>query len=179
MAEGHDWTTTVSEPCPTCGFDAAGVETDSFDPTLRFEAMAWSGWLGSTERSALTAHPVEGQWSALEYACHVRDVFAVFAERVDKLRESVDAELGWWDHEAAVADETYNSQDVTMVAKDLSTNASILSAATIDIEGDLWNRSAERRPGEVFSIADLVRFALHESFHHRADATELVRLAQA
>jgi hypothetical protein len=36
---------------------------------------------------------------------------------------------------------------------------------------DGWSRTATRREDETFTVAGLARFALHESRHHRADAT--------
>ena len=174
MPDARDWTTTTSGECPDCGYDASSIETSGFDEALEFEAGAWRHWLGSADAFALRSHTIEGVWSGIEYACHVRDLLAVFAARVDKLREGETDPLDWWDHEAAVTADRYNEQPVDSVADDIANNAMILSAATIGVETEMWEWSAERRPGEVFTLADLVRFALHESFHHRLDSVEAV-----
>ncbi len=177
MAEGRDWTEMVGRACPDCGFDASLIGTDEFDSALEFEADAWRRWLSIADESALRSRPTAGVWSGLEYACHVRDLFAVFAGRVDQLREGEAGPLQWWDHEAAAITDGYNEAAVGSVIDELGTNAMILSAATIGVVGAVWSRSAERRPGEVFTLADLVRFALHESFHHRLDAQDAVNKA--
>lgn len=174
MAEGRNWTEMVAQACPDCGFDASLIGTEEFDAALEFEADAWRRWLSIADESALRHHHTTGVWSGLEYACHVRDLFAVFAARVDQLREGEPGPLQWWDHEAAVIEEPYNEAAVGVVVDELGTNAMILSAATIGVVGNMWSRSAERRPGEVFTLAGLVRFALHESFHHRLDAQDAV-----
>jgi len=177
MPEARDWTTTTTGECPDCGYDASLIEIDGFDQALEFEGSAWDRWLGSVDDAGVRAHTVEGVWSALEYACHVRDLLAVFAARVDKMREGEQNPIEWWDHEASVVDDRYNEQVVADVADAIANNAMILSAATIGVDGDMWSRSAERRPGEVFTMTGLIRFALHESFHHRMDAVDAVSRA--
>ena len=57
------------------------------------------------------ARPAPDTWSALEYACHTRDVLSVFNRRVLLMVAEDRPELGWWDHEAAADDEAYNAQD--------------------------------------------------------------------
>jgi hypothetical protein len=177
MAEGRDWTLMARAECPDCGYDAGSIGVDGFDDALVFEAAAWGNHLEAADPVALRAHGVDGVWSGLEYACHVRDLFAVFAGRVDGLREGEPNPIIWWDHAAAVIEERYNEQSVSDVVEDLANNAMILSAATIGVEGDMWSRSAERRPGDSLTIVDLVRFSLHESFHHRLDSLDAVATA--
>lgn len=55
-------------------------------------------------------------WSALEYAAQVRDVLALFRNRVGSAITEEEPDFGWWTHEAAAVDEGYNEQDPPVVA---------------------------------------------------------------
>ena len=79
------------------------------------------------------------------------------------------ADIGWWDHEAAVVDNAYNDRDRDDLVGSLVAGFTAM-AARCDEVGDAWQHSSERRPGERFSVEDLARFTLHESIHHRGDA---------
>ena len=58
-----------------------------------------------------------------------------------------------------------------MVADQVDASLSALAATLRAIpDGPAWDRSAERRPGEGFTVAGMGRFTLHEAVHHLADA---------
>ena len=177
MDDGRDWTQTARGECADCGYDASRIDVDGFDEALQFEAGAWAHWLDNADDAAARRRRADGTWSALEYACHVRDLLAVFSERVDLMREGDADAMTWWDHEAAAVEQRYNEQDRAEVADAIANNAMILSAATIGVEGDMWDFTVERRPGEPFKLVEAVRFALHESFHHRMDANDSLNQA--
>ena len=164
-----DWLETTVRACPFCGYDAAAVPREVVASEFERLAGSWTELLGV--ESALRERG-DG-WSALEYACHTRDVLRVFAGRVDALRSG--EPIGWWDHEAAVVDERYNEQDPAAVAEELRAAASAIGDATRRVAASEWELAAERRPGEVFSIDALVRFAQHEAFHHHGDALAALR----
>ncbi len=62
---------------------------------------------------------------------HVRDVLALFRDRVVLTLSRDQPEFGWWDHEAAAVDERYNEQDPREVAAALATNAAGLARACL------------------------------------------------
>jgi len=165
----RDWYTIVREQrCPECGLEVSAVRREELADGHRRAAAAWADVLaGPTAR--LRDHLVPGTWSALEYACHVRDVLQRFDERA-RLACRVDRpEFGWWDHDAAVESERYNDQDPLTVARALGGQAEAL-AETLGGLGDReWERTGTR-VGQVFSVEELARFSLHESLHHLADA---------
>ena len=82
MAEGWDWMRVLTEPCPHCGFDASAVAPDDLAAALREQAAAWEILLASSDDARLRVRPADGTWTALEYGCHVRDLFSVMTERV-------------------------------------------------------------------------------------------------
>ena len=61
-----------------------------------------------------------------------------------------------------------------VVAPAIVDAAAAIGAAAGRLAAEDWSRSAERRPGEVFTIDALVRFAQHEAFHHHQDAVALL-----
>lgn len=165
-----DWTIVTREPCPQCGRDVSSIAPAALSDALADEADLWTQVLADADQETLRKQPSPGVWCALEYAAHVRDVFGLFAERVVAMLTTDAPTLGWWDHESAAVDEGYRDQDPAEVAAGLTFNAERLIDVVRLVPVDGWDRSAVRRPGESFSVVGLVRFAVHESAHHRDDA---------
>ncbi len=94
MPDDRDWLATVREPCAECGFDAAAIPDDQLAGAVRSLGDAWrTGFVVGAP--SVTDRPDDATWSALEYACHTRDVLAVFASRVTLTLAQDDADLGW------------------------------------------------------------------------------------
>lgn len=74
-----DWTWVLERPCPECGFESAAREVSDLPDLLGTTTTAWTQVLA---RRDVADRPRPGVWSPLEYACHVRDVHVLFAERV-------------------------------------------------------------------------------------------------
>lgn len=178
MAEGRDWTRTQFEACPDCGADAAALADDELGPRLLREVATWGRVLAAADPPALRVRPEPDTWSALEYACHVRDLLPVMEERIGRMLTDEDPALGWWDHEAAVLERAYAQQVPVLVQEDMTANARRFAARLDEVEGGGWDRGASRRPGERFTVRGIARFVLHEVIHHREDASQsLTRLA--
>ena len=60
--------------------------------------------------------PVAGHWSALEYGCHVRDVFRRFDERLHLMLSETDPLFANWDQDATAVEDDYAGQDPVVVA---------------------------------------------------------------
>lgn len=168
----RDWYKIVAEEaCDECGLVAATVARHALGADLVGEAERWGVLLtGPGDSALLRRRPESGVWSPLEYGAHVRDVMAVFADRVARALAEDEPEFGWWDHEAAAVDEHYNEQRPAAVASELSAAAQRLAAALAPLDDDAWRRAGTRRSRERFTIEGLARFALHEARHHRVDA---------
>src|SRR5437867_257771 len=74
-----------SERCPECAFDPNGVSPADLPAAVaglgrRYQAPL-TRFLPGEDASLLVAHPRPRVWSALAYACHVRDVLSVCAGR--------------------------------------------------------------------------------------------------
>jgi hypothetical protein len=170
MAE-RDWVRVVAEErCDECGFAAVDVARAALGGAFVTEAGDWSAILTDQDEDALRRRRTEDCWSALEYACHVRDVLAVFTGRVNQAVVEDRAEFGWWDHEGAVSAERYNEQSPAEVAAAIASNAQRFAAVLTALDDDAWSRFGTRRNSERFTVEGLAYFALHESRHHRNDA---------
>jgi DinB family protein len=176
----RDWAQVVAEErCPDCGLFAAGVARAELPAALEQAGRAWGALLAGMTDADLRSHQQSGSWSALEYAAHVRDVLAVFGQRVDRALVEDRPALGWWDHEAAVVVDGYNDQVPAAVAAELQTGADRLATIAKRLDGQDWLRTATRRDGEAFTIEGLLRFALHEAHHHLDDASRVLGAGRA
>ncbi|MGH9036933.1 MAG: DinB family protein [Acidimicrobiia bacterium] len=171
-----------SERCPECAF-----EPEKYGPAELPAAVAGLGrrYRAPLERllpgespDILRARPLPGTWSALAYACHVRDVLILFDGRIQRMLVEADPDLGWWDHEAAVEADRYDSQDPAEVAKALEANAAGLAVALSGVEDDAWGRTGRRGDGEVFTVVGAARYVLHEGHHHLLDVGRVLRAAR-
>ena len=178
--EGRDWYALVTGggPCPGCGLDAAAVDRADLGPSLLAEARSWEDELAdlAADDDALRHRPSPGTWSALEYAWHAGDVLHVFAERVRRMRQEADPDLGWWDQDAAAVEGRYNERPVDEVRARIADGAVALALGLPRLDDPAaWERTGTRRETERFTIDTLTRFALHESAHHRLDARRSAR----
>lgn len=156
--------------CAGCGLVIGELHRRAIGAEVRDLAHAFGELLLAADDEAVRHRPDPTTWSALEYGVHVRDLLVVFAERIVRTLAEPNPQLGWWDHEAAIADGMANESDVGAVADDLGRNASKLSEALRMVTEDDWDRRATRRDDEVFTIELMARFTLHEVVHHQVDA---------
>jgi hypothetical protein len=135
----------VGEACRECGFDGDAVPTAMLAAESEAEATRWRAALRVV--ADVRARPAPEVWSPLECACHIRDVFVLFARRVERMLDEDDPDLGWWDHDAAVEEERYNDQDPAVVLDQLEAGAAALAAAVGHVTGGGWDRTGVRRSG--------------------------------
>ncbi len=119
----------------------------------------------------LRAHPLDSTWSALEYACHMRDVLSIQRERlvVARSREGYAPEPMRRDER--VVELAYNEQDPEGVADDVAANAEAVAAYVETFDQSDWERTmiynfperAERQ------LTWVVRHTVHEGEHHLLD----------
>jgi DinB family protein len=171
-----------SERCPECAFDPSGVSAADLPGSVaalgrRYQAPL-TRFLPGEDASLLAARPLPGTWSALAYACHVRDVLSVFDARIARMLAEDAPELGWGDHEAAVEADAYEKQPPAEVAAAIAANAATLSATLAAVPEEGWDRTGTRRDGELFTVLGKGRFALHEGTHHLLDIGRVLRSAR-
>ena len=170
-----DWTWVLDRPCPDCGFDATGLDRDRIPQAIRDNATLWEVVLGDEDAAV---RPSSAVWSPLEYACHVRDVNALFAERVRLMLAAgpgEDPSFDNWDQDATAAEQDYGLQDPAIVARDVTAAAETVAATYESVAGEQWDRRGTRSNGDVFTVDTLARYHLHDVVHHAHDVSHVTK----
>jgi hypothetical protein len=163
-----DWTWVLERSCKECGFDPALFQRSLTAPAIKENAAAWALIL---KRDDANVRPREDRWSDLEYACHVRDVYRIFAQRLASMLAEDNPTFENWDQDATAVTERYDHQDPAMVSRELL-GAAMKYADRFDSVSDLdWARPGTRSNGSHFTVETLAIYGLHDPFHHLWDVT--------
>lgn len=161
-----DWTWVLERPCPDCGFDASAQQVTDLPALVHDTAMTWSEVLA---RRDVRERPASGVWSPLEYACHVRDVHVVFAERVRLMLEQDAPQFASWDQDASAVEGDYAAQDPALVVGDLIEAAGTAAGLYASVDEGAATRRGRRSNGDEFTVASLGAYHLHDVVHHLHD----------
>ncbi len=161
-----DWTWVLERPCPDCGFDAATVDRATFGAQVRENAAFWAAAL---EDPRARQRPAETTWSPTEYACHVRDVNQIFAERLVQMLTQDDPRFANWDQDQTAVEERYDEQQPTAVVLELLAAAAAVADIYDAVADGAWSRPGRRSNGSVFTVDSIGRYHLHDLVHHRWD----------
>jgi hypothetical protein len=161
-----NWTWVLDKPCPECGFDSSTTSEHDVAALLRANAAEWPAVL---ERADVRVRPDESTWSPLEYAAHVRDVFRLFAVRLDLMLTQDDPTYPNWDQDETAIAEKYNEQDPLVVATELGAAGRALAEAFDAVQAEAWSRTGRRGDGVEFTIATFARYLIHDPVHHLWD----------
>lgn len=164
-----DWTWVLQRSCAECGLDPSRVHGEDLPGRIRINAQHWAAVL--TGRTDVRERPQATKWSPLEYACHVRDVHRIFADRVRLMVESADPQFENWDQDATAVDERYGQQDPATVAAELVAGAEAVASRFAAVPADAWQRSGRRSDGSVFTVESIGQYHLHDIEHHMYDVT--------
>ncbi len=165
--------------CQECsfGFDAtepSGVAESIAKVGKRLRAPLSRGLKDEDLLAVVRTRPEPDQWSALEYACHVRDVLDLNVLRIQRVLVEDDPEFAAMDRDAVVTERDYNGQDPSAVADEIDANATALSATFASVPGDAWDRAWVR--GDLrFTIDWAARNVQHEVDHHLLDIGRTLR----
>ena len=153
--------------CSQCGF-AYDAILPSAVVGLLVDLLPEYRTLLSWDAARLRVRPEPSTWSALEYACHVRDCLALFDWRIRRVLEEGRPELPQMRRDAVVIERSYNEQDPALVARDIDANYAKLAELLRRVSGAAWQRVGVRE-GEELSVAWMVINTLHEARHHLFD----------
>jgi hypothetical protein len=167
VPDTKDWTWVLERPCPECGFDARAFPRGQVGRMVRENAAAWQDVLARP--AGLTTRPSDDRWSAVEYACHVRDVFRLYDERLEMMLTDDDPNFPNWDQDVAAVEGRYNEQDPVAVAGDIATAAAQLADRFDGVSGDTWQRTGNRSDGARFTVESFARYMVHDPVHHLDD----------
>jgi 2-polyprenyl-3-methyl-5-hydroxy-6-metoxy-1,4-benzoquinol methylase len=161
-----DWTWVLDRACPDCGFSADALEVDDLPDLLRHTTATWSRVLRASD---VRERPDPSTWSPLEYACHVRDVHRIFAERLTLMLTEDAPSFANWDQDAAALECDYPSQDPAGVDVELIEAAGTVAGLYATVTDETARRTGSRSDGSVFTVTTLGRYHLHDVVHHLHD----------
>jgi hypothetical protein len=163
-----DWTWVLERPCGECGFDPTQFQRSLTARAIRENAAAWALIL---KRDNVKVRPREDRWSDLEYACHVRDVYRIFEQRLASMLAEDNPTFENWDQDATAVMDHYELQDPAVVSRELL-GAAMNYADRFDSVSDFqWSRPGTRSNGSHFTVETLAIYGLHDPFHHLWDVT--------
>jgi hypothetical protein len=162
-----DWTWVVERVCPECGFDAQGFARERVGDLVRDNARRWQDVLAGS--GDLTSRPSDDRWSALEYACHVRDVFRLYDERLRLMLADDDPDFANWDQDVTAVESRYGQQDPAEVSAAIADAAARIADRFDGVAGDQWTRTGNRSDGKRFTVESFARYFVHDPVHHLDD----------
>lgn len=170
VPDTKDWTWVLDRVCPECGFDVRSLPPDRVGATIRSNAAEWESILDNPPE-ALRARRRPDRWSPLEYAAHVRDVYALYLHRLELMLTEDDPEYPNWDQDETAVAEDYNSQDPKAVAVALVEAAARLAHRFDTLDAAQWDRPGRRSDGARFTVTSFARYLVHDPVHHLWDVT--------
>jgi hypothetical protein len=166
VPETKDWTWVLERTCDECGFDTSSFAREDSGELIRANAAEWPVLLAHAE---VATRPSDDRWSGLEYACHVRDVFRLYDERLRLMLEEDDPDYPNWDQDKTAVEDDYGSQDPDTVAREIVRAGRALADRFDSVTGDQWLRTGTRSDGARFTIETFARYLIHDPVHHVMD----------
>ena len=173
-----DWTWVLERPCDECRFDASALPATAVPAIVRGNAIEWRPLLladDGTPRPGVAERPADDRWAAIEYACHVRDVFRLYDRATRHDADRHDPTFPNWDQDEAAVADRYLEQDPAQVAADLEAAGEAIAASFDAVEGDQWQRTGVRSDGAHFTVDTFARYFVHDPVHHVFDVEENYR----
>lgn len=167
--DDKNWTWVLDQVCPECGFDAGSFDPLTMPEAIRSNATEWVGLLTDPQ---VRERPRPDKWSALEYGCHIRDVFVLFNERLRLMLENDDPTYQNWDQDATAVSERYREQDPNDVLPAIAHAAEALADRFESVSGDQWARRGTRSDGAKFTVHTFAQYLIHDPVHHVHDVHE-------
>jgi len=166
VPDEKDWTWVLTRPCPECSFDASTTTPSTVPGTIESLLPRWRAVL---RRPDAAERPDDNTWSALEYACHVRDVFSLFDQRLNLMLDSDDARFDNWDQDQTAIDKDYANSDPAVVSAELTAEGKQAAESFAAVREPEWGRKGLRSNGSEFTVMTLSQYFLHDVVHHLHD----------
>jgi hypothetical protein len=166
VPDTKNWTWVLERECPECGFDSRATGLADIPRLVRENAAAWPTVLA---RPDVAVRPDDATWSALEYSCHVRDMFRVFRGRLELMLEEDEPAFANWDQDLTAVEQRYGEQDPAAVDAELAAAAEAMALALEAVPSQARDRRGLRSDGSVFTVETLARYFVHDPIHHLHD----------
>lgn len=157
--------------CSECGYLYASTARHDIAATLSALARSYADRLAASSDDVLRSHPLPRTWSALEYACHVRDVLTVQDERIQLALTEDEPTLTPMGRDELVQERQYNAQQPGTVAEEITAAAAELAVSLERLSDSDWRRTAVYAwPNQsIRTLKWIGRHTVHEMRHHLMD----------
>jgi hypothetical protein len=157
--------------CADCGVAYASIGVPTALTRIRGLPSLVGTALSTIPDTMLRRRPDGTTWSALEYVCHLRDVYAVYTIRLYRVRVEDSPTLEPMLNDLRAARFRYNRRELAPVLAELADNVAGLTDEAARFSHHEWRRVATRLPGEERTALWMLRQAMHEGIHHVRDIT--------
>ena len=164
-----DWTWVLERTCPECGFDVRTFPREQVGQMIRDNVRQWQDLL---RRPEIRRRPTDDVWSGLEYACHVRDVYALYDTRLRLMLEQENPQYPNWDQDETAVSSRYHEQDPATVAEEIAQTGAALADRFDALEKKDWLRTGTRSDGAHFTVESFARYLIHDPIHHVHDVEQ-------
>jgi hypothetical protein len=165
----------LQQQCPECGFDTQSFPPDDIGRLSRGAAEPWPAFL---THPLVRKRPDDECWSALEYGCHVRDVFRLGVYRLQRMLQEDNPQFDNWDQDETAVAERYDLQDPVEVADQILAAATAFGDLYDTVATDQWHRPSMRSDGSPFTVDSFGRYLVHDPVHHVFDVRRGYELLQ-
>ena len=169
VPDTKNWTWVLERPCLDCGFDTENFAVADAPAALRANAARWRELLAD---SKVAQRPNDTTWSALEYGCHVRDVFRLFNQRLARMMDENGPHFANWDQDATAIEDRYTEQDANVVADELAVASEALAVNFASVTPGDHERTGFRSDGAAFTVGTFARYLMHDPMHHVWDVEQ-------
>lgn len=160
--------------CAECGFDADTVSVSDAIVALRSFSRRWRGAfaVAGDDEALLRRRLAPEVWSALEYAAHTRDMFAIHGSGMHRALTEDHPVFEWPE---GVTEESvaagYAALDPATVLDELSANAERVAARAERTDAGDWRRPATLPSSDGGDVDALwfLHHCVHEGSHHLRD----------
>jgi len=158
--------------CPSCPFSFRDHDVDRAAAVIAEIPAQARALFESLDDAACRQPGPAGAWSAVEYLCHLRDVYATFTIRLHRARTEDDPALEPMLNDLRARRFGYRDAAVGPVLDELEAYVAGLLTEIARIQPDDWQRPVHRLPHEHRTALWLVRQAAHEGVHRLRDIAE-------
>jgi hypothetical protein len=169
VPDDKNWTWVLETRCPECGFEGATYARESAPADIVANAATWRELLAHPQAAV---RPDDSTWSALEYGCHVRDVFRLYLYRLGLMLDEDAPHFPNWDQDETAIADRYDQQDPATVADELVAAGEELAARFAAVRDDQWERTGFRSDGVAFTVDSFTRYFVHDPVHHVHDVRQ-------
>jgi len=123
--------------------------------------------------TALTAHPIEGKWSACEIVHHLADSETASAIRLRKLLTEDDAIIQGYDQDYYAVRFKYNERDFGPALEALRSARANTAQILDDLGDEDWTRAGTHTESGRYSVDDWLRIYAAHAHNHAAQIRRL------